>query len=152
MPRWADYAIGGWQVNTIVTYQSGDALTWGDVLFTGNLSTVRVSASHRNLNHWFNTAGFDANSSDQLADNIRTFPLRLSNVRGDGQDLWNVAVLKDFPIYDRLRLQLRGEAYNALNHVNLDDPNTSPTSGAFGQVSGQDGNPRTAQVALRLLF
>lgn len=152
MPKLIDYVAGGWQLNTIVTYQSGDALTWGDVLFNGNLSNVRLSASQRNLNHWFNTAGFDTNSADQLADNIRTFPLRLSNVRGDGQDLWNVALLKDFPIHDNLRLQLRGEAYNALNHVNLNDPNTSPTSGAFGVVSGQNGNSRTVQVALRLLF
>jgi hypothetical protein len=152
MPTWANLVVGGWQLNTIVTYQSGDALTWGDVLFTGNLSTVRLSASKRNLNHWFNTAGFNTNSADQLADNIRTFPLRLANVRGDGQDLWNVALLKDFPIYKTLRLQLRGEAYNALNHVNFTDPNVTPTSGAFGTVSGQNGSPRTMQIALRLLF
>ncbi len=152
MPKLADLVVGGWQLNTIVTYQSGDALTWGDVLFTGDLSTVRLSASKRNLNHWFNTAGFNTNSADQLADNIRKFPLRLANVRGDGQDLWNVALLKDFPIYKTLKLQLRGEAYNALNHVNFTDPNTNPTSGAFGTVSGQNGSPRTMQIALRLLF
>jgi len=152
MPKAIDYVAGGWQVNTIVSYQSGDALTWGDVLFNGNPSKVRLSASQRNLNHWFNTAGFNTSSADQLADNIRTFPLRLSNVRGDGQDLWNVAVLKDIPIHENLKLELRGEAYNALNHVNLTDPNTSPTSGSFGEVSGQNGNSRTVQVALRLLF
>ena len=152
MPKWADYAVGGWQLNTIVTYQSGDALSWGNVLYTGNLSDIRLSAGQRNLKQWFNTSGFVTASGQQLADNIRTFPLRLSNVRGDGQNLWNVAVLKDFPIRETLKLQLRGEFYNALNHVNLTDPDTSPTDGSFGMVSGQNGNPRTVTVALRLLF
>ncbi len=152
LPKWADYAVGGWQLNTLVTYQSGDALTWGNVLYTGKLSDIRLSASNRSISHWFNTSGFVTASSQQLADNIRTFPLRLSNVRGDGQYLWNFSLLKDLPIHNLMRLQLRGEAYNAFNHPNMSDPSVVPTSSAFGKVTSQDGYARTINLALRFLF
>ena len=152
MSRWADYAVGGWQLNTLFTYQSGDALTWGNVLYTGNLSNIRLSANKRGISHWFNTSGFVTASSQQLADNIRKFPLRLSNVRGDGQDLWNFSLLKDIPIHKSLKVQLRGEAYNAFNHANMSDPSVNPTSSSFGVVTSQDGYARTINLALRVLF
>lgn len=152
MPRWANFVAGGWHLNTIVSFQSGAPLTWGNVIYTGNLSDIRLSAGDRSISHWFNTSGFNTNSSQQLADNIRTFPLRLSNVRSDAQYLWSFSLAKDFPVHNDIRLQLRGEAYNALNHPNMNAPSVSPTSSTFGVVSSQDGFSRTINIAMRLLF
>jgi hypothetical protein len=152
MPKLADYVVGGWQLNTVFTFQSGDALTWGNVLHTGNLSDIRLSADKRSISHWFNTSGFVTASSQQLADNIRTFPIRLSNVRGDAQNLWNFSVLKNIPIHNDITLQLRGEAYNAFNHPNMADPSVTPTSSSFGVVTSQDGYARTINLAIRMLF
>lgn len=152
MPRWANVLAGGWQWNTIVTYQSGDALTWGNVLFTGDVADIPLHGSQRNINHWFNTSGFVTASSQQLVSNIRTFPLRLGTVRGDGQYLWNFAAIKEFSFIDRLRFQLRGEAYNAFNHPNMSDPSLTVTSSSFGTVTAQDGYGREIQIAARILF
>ena len=153
IPRWLDAAAGGWELNNVITYQSGAPLTWGNVLFQGNIANIPLASDQRNVDRWFNTsAGFVTASSQQLASNIRTFPLRLASVRGDSQNLWQLSLIKNFPITERLRLQLRGESYNTLNHPNLSDPNVTVTSGAFGKVTSMDGYARQIQVAVRIIF
>ena len=152
-PGWVDAAIGGWQLNAVVSHQSGAPLNWGNIIFNGDIKDITLPGDQRAVDHWFNTdAGFVRSSSAQLASNIRTFPLRFSGIRGDGQSLWNLSAVKYFPLTERIRLQFRAECYNALNHPNLNDPNVSVTSGAFGTVSGQDGSPRQFQLAAKINF
>ena len=74
--------IGGWQFSGIYTYQSGFPIGFGNVIYTGNLDDVDLPASERTLTRWFNTDGFNK-TAQQLANNVRTFPLRLANVRSD---------------------------------------------------------------------
>lgn len=152
IPRVADYVVGGWHLNSIVTYQSGDALTFGNVFFNGDVRNIPLSSGQRNINHWFNTSGFVTASSAQPLYNLRTFPLRLGSVRGDSQYLWNLGGVKSFPIHGRLVFQLRAEAYNALNRANMGDPSMTVTSSAFGKVTAQNGYGRQIQVAGRLFF
>ncbi|HEY1948041.1 MAG TPA: TonB-dependent receptor [Bryobacteraceae bacterium] len=151
MPKWADYLAGGWELNTTVTAQSGDALTFGDVLFNGNIKNIPLG-SGPSIYNWFNTSGFVTASALQLANNVRTFPLRLAGVRGPGQDVWNIGVDKYFSLTEHVRLQLRGEGYNAFNHANFKDPILTPTSSQFGQITGQNGYAREIQVAARIVF
>ncbi|HYW44185.1 MAG TPA: hypothetical protein VE959_15090 [Bryobacteraceae bacterium] len=49
----------------------------------GDSTKPALPSDQRNVDHWFNTAIFDRASGDQLASNIRTCPLRFSNVRYD---------------------------------------------------------------------
>ena len=151
MPKWADYLVGGWELNTTITAQSGDALTFGNVLFNGDIKDIPLG-SGRSIYNWFNTSGFVTSSALQLANNLRTFPLRLASVRGPGGDVWNIGVDKYFNLTDRVRLQLRGEGYNALNHVNFKDPVLTPTSSQFGEITGQNGYAREISVAARIVF
>lgn len=153
MPTWLDAAIGGWEITTVITFQSGDPLTWGNALFNGSIKDIPLAPDQRSVDGWFNTqAGFVTASSQQPLYNLRTFPLRLANVRGDSQNVWNISLVKNFQIYDRLRLQLRGEGYNALNHPNLSDPSVNVTSSGFGRISSMDGYGREITVAARLIF
>src|SRR5205085_12289062 len=153
LPRALDYVVGGWQVNTIFTYQSGAPLSFGNIIFNGNLHDIPLPSDQRSVNRWFNTsAGFVTASSQQLGSNIRTFPKYLAGVRGDGQTSWNAVLAKHFRIKERTNLEFRFEGYDILNHPNFSDPNTTVTSSAFGTVTQQAGLSREFQAALRLSF
>jgi hypothetical protein len=153
LPRAADFLIGGWQLDAVITFQSGAPLGFGNALFNGDIHDIALPSDERNADRWFNTAaGFNRNSSQQLADNIRTFPLRLAGVRGDSQNRWDLSAIKEFPITERVKFQFRAECFNALNHTILNDPNTSPTSSSFGRVTGTAAQSRTFQFAGKLRF
>jgi hypothetical protein len=98
-------------------------------------------------------------------------PLRLGTaprnfVRGFGAWQMNLAIRRDFQIYERLKLQFRAEAFNVFNHPNFGniDPGFggSPT---FGQATAtlansqrilsplyEFGGSRSMQFALKLVF
>ncbi len=155
IPGWLNQIIGGWQINAVVQRQAGPPVSFGNIIFRGNLQDIPLAKSRRSIDRWFNTdAGFERNPQRQLTSNIRTFPLRLSGVRGDGQARWDLSAIKYFPIKERFKLQFRAEAYNAWNHPNFGNPNpnTTVTSGAFGTIRGQVRLPRQFQLALKLTF
>ena len=64
----------------------------------------------------------------------------------------DLSMMKNFSIYERLKLQLRGEAYNLPNHPVFNSPSTSVGSAGFGVISSQANSPRNVQVALRLIW
>jgi hypothetical protein len=86
-------------------------------------------------------------------------------VRGFGAWQMNLAVRRDFPIKERLRLQFRAEAFNIFNHPNFGIINANFGQQTFGQATGtlasspgvlsplyQTGGPRSMQFALKLVF
>jgi hypothetical protein len=149
-PAALDWVAGGWQLNGVVQRQSGPALGFGNSIFTGNPDDIRLPKDQRNTDRWFNTeAGFNRNSAQQLGSNIRTFPLRFSGVRGDGQARWDFSAIKNFKVSERVRVQFRAECFNAWNHPNLSTPSTSPTSSSFGRITSQNA-PRSWQGSLKL--
>ncbi len=153
MPAVGQFALGGWQIGGVVVYQSGSALGFGNALFIGNTDDIPLPADERSAERWFNTeAGFNRNSGQQLASNIRTFPQRLSGLRGDSQRRWDFSLIKTFPINERFNFQFRAEVYNALNDVSFNNPNTSPTNSSFGQITGTQMDARNWQLALRFNF
>ncbi len=87
-----------------------------------------------------------------LVNNLRYFPSRLPGFRGQNLNLWDISVIKNVRIYERLNLQLRGEFLNAFNHVQFNDPETNPTSANFGRVTSQANLPRNVQIGLKLIF
>ncbi|MGH9629164.1 MAG: carboxypeptidase regulatory-like domain-containing protein [Bryobacteraceae bacterium] len=152
-PGFANVFIGGWQLNGIISYQSGSPLGFGNALFTGDVQDIALPRSERTAEQWFNTAaGFNRNAAQQLASNLRTFPLRFNGIRGDDQHRWDISALKNFALLEQLRLQFRAECFNALNQTNFNNPNTTPTSGAFGTITGTQSQARTFQFALKLEF
>ena len=97
-------------------------------------------------------AGFDRNSADALANNIRVFPLRLTGVRSPGPNYWNMSLFKQFRIQERLKLQVRTEWEGALNTPQFAAPNAAPANSLFGQINGTQGEARRIYVGLKLLF
>ena len=131
-----NWVLGGWSIQAIYQKRSGAPLTFGNIIFNGDINSIALSSSQRSLSQWFNTsAGFNRKSSQQLIDNIRTFPLALSSVRTDGVDNWDMGLFKGFRIAERVNFQLRMEGSDMLNHPQFAAPNTTPTSSLFGQVT-----------------
>jgi hypothetical protein len=77
----------------------------------------------------------------------------------------DLAVRREFPIHERLKLQFRAEAFNVFNHPNFGSINGFFGEPTFGQVTGtlanslgvlsplyQQGGPRSMQFALKLVF
>ena len=152
-PKALDLTLGGWQLNGTVVQQSGAPLNFGNVIFYGNVRDIPLPADQRTAERWFNTAaGFERTSTKQLANNIRTFPLRFGFIRGDSQNTWNFGLAKNFNIWERLSAQFRAEAFNALNHPSFADPNMNVTNSNFGVVTQASSEPRSWQFVLRLKF
>ena len=62
-------------------------------------------------------------------------------------------MFKVFRITEKLKAQFRAEAINALNHVQFDNPNTTPDNTAFGTVTKELGHgQRQMTFAVKLMF
>ncbi|MCS6953467.1 MAG: carboxypeptidase regulatory-like domain-containing protein [Bryobacterales bacterium] len=144
-----DRLIGGWSLNGIYTFASGQAIgDWGNVIYFGG--DLRLNP--RAVDGAFDTSRFERASARQLAWNIRRFPTRFGNLREAATNNFDISILKDTTITERVRLQYRAEFFNALNHPQFDSPNISPTSAAFGTITRQENLPRTIQMALKLIW
>ena len=144
---------GGWQLSGIYSYQSGFPIgNFGNVIFDGNLDDLALSDP--TVERWLNVdAGFNRVAAQQpTAWDVRTFPLRVSELRGDTLNNVDVSILKNTEIVAGKVLQLRFEALSAFNHPRFNNPNINPTVAAFGQVSGQNNYSRRVQVMAKFLF
>ncbi len=147
--------ISGWQVSGIYSLQSGSTIGFGNLLFTGNLDDIALPGSEQTVERWFNTdAGFNRIAAQQLASNVRTFPLRLDSVRADVVNNVDLSLIKNTRLAGNTQLQFRLEALNAFNHPLFPGPNTTPTQVAFGSInaSTQVNYPRRVQAMVKFLF
>ena len=110
-----------------------------------------LPSDQRNADRWFNTSIFNRNSAQALANNIRTFPFRFSNVRLDAQRRLDFSLNKTFPIGERFKMRFRGDVFNVENTPVLRGPNADPVNGAFGTITAQEP-PRSFQFSLNLQF
>jgi hypothetical protein len=75
-----------------------------------------------------------------------------NSIRGPSLVNANLAISKVTDLFhESVKLEIRGEFFNLLNHAEFNNPSTSITSGSFGQVSGT-ADPRIIQVAARFTF
>ena len=146
-----NFIAGGWQLSGAFQRQSGQPIDWGQMIITGDSTKLVLPSDQRSVDRWFNTAIFDRASGDQVASNIRTFPLRFSNVRFDSQRRLDFSANKSFAITERFKMRFRADTFNALNTPVAQGPNTTATGSTFGVVSGQEP-PRSFQFSLNLQF
>jgi hypothetical protein len=110
-------------------------------------------------NRAVNANAFSQPPAGQFGDAPRNF------VRGFGAWQMDLAVRREFPLYERLKLQFRAEAFNIFNHPNFGTVNSSYGYTTFGQATQtlaqslgglsplyQMGGPRSLQFALKILF
>ncbi len=70
---------------------------------------------------------------------------------GPGTWTTDLSVLKNFRFFEGKTIQFRAEAYNFLNHANLNAPNLNIRNSDFNKIVNRSGN-RTMQMGFRFLF
>ncbi|MDE1163432.1 MAG: TonB-dependent receptor [Acidobacteriaceae bacterium] len=96
---------------------------------------------------WFYTGAFAAQDP---ASNVPGTAKR-GTINGPGFQRADLGIFRNFRIVNRLNFQLRGEAFNVANHVNVQSIGTTATSSTFGQVTGYR-DARILQIAGRFDF
>jgi len=144
--------FGGWQLSMVEVHQSGAPLTWGNYIFNGDIKKIQLPDSQQRVEHWFNTSGFNTSSSQQLANNLRTFPIRFNGIRADSATGWNFSLIRNYRLLERVALQFQAECFNTLNHPVFAAPNTTPTSSAFATVTNSASEPRSIDFSLKVVF
>jgi hypothetical protein len=64
----------------------------------------------------------------------------------------NVSFLKNFPIKERLKFQIRVEMFNAFNEANFQNPNAVLGTAAFGTIGATSIDNREIQFGAKLQF
>jgi hypothetical protein len=142
VPGAVNKVVGGWQVNWLVTFQSGPPLSFGSAI-----RTTKSSNNPHTITEWFDTTQFTPLPAYTLA----TLSPYVNDLRAAGINKWDLSAGKSVPITERIRLNLRAEFYNAWNGTQFGSPNTTVTSGSFGHVTSAS-NSRVVQVAARINF
>ena len=153
--------FGGWQLNMILTAQTGLPFTptlANPVANTGSRSRpdivpgVSPTLPNPTINDWFNTS-FGVPGAVWATPALYTFGDAGRNIlRGPRRFNLDTSLFKEFAVSERIHLQLRGELFNVLNHPQFDLPNATIGQPGVGTIPDTVGTPRDIQVGLRLRF
>ncbi|HEX8144860.1 MAG TPA: carboxypeptidase-like regulatory domain-containing protein [Pyrinomonadaceae bacterium] len=162
--RWANLFVGGFQLNNIVTIQSGPVYS----IITGEngprpdiIGDPTPTAAQRALGLEYNPAAFRAPTT-RIFVNDATSPtygnLGRNTFRGQRQEYWDASLFKNLILGEVTRIQLRLQVFNVLNHVNRFvperdftfalDPNTGRQAGRDIAIS----TPRQLEFGFKFIF
>ena len=149
----ADFVLGGWQANGILTLQTGLPFTptlASPTVNTGGASrpnrTGDGSLDARTVNRWFDINAFASPPAFTYGDAGRNI------LDGPGRKNVDFSVFKDFRITEDTRVQFRAEFFNLTNTPQFDLPNATIGSGPAGTISSTIGIPRQIQFGLKVAF
>ena len=109
--------VGGWQVGLIYHLTSGGPISFGNVFFNGDIHDIPLPGGQQTPTQWFNTnAGFVTSAAAQPSYNLRTFSPYFSGVRAGIVNTWDLNIVKQIPIREKIWVEIRGEFLNAFNH------------------------------------
>ncbi|HYM78297.1 MAG TPA: carboxypeptidase regulatory-like domain-containing protein [Candidatus Dormibacteraeota bacterium] len=149
-----------WQFSTVYQIQSGMPFTisvFGDTANAGTVlgeNPIRANLTGqpifgpgtRTANEWFNPAAFATPPAYTFGDAGR------NSVYGPPLRTLDIALVRSFRITERSSFQFRGEAFNALNIVNLGTPNRFVNTPQFGTITMPMTPGREIQLSARLSF
>lgn len=154
VPRGASALLNGWQLNGILTAQTGypfkisagnRGLIGGNADFGDLVGDPRRPAGADPVHMWFNTAAFVLPPLGEHGT------LGRNAIRGPGKAVINFSTFKNFKATERFTVQYRFEAFNLFNRANFDPPNGAIGGVNYGRILSAD-DPRVLQMGLKLLF
>jgi outer membrane receptor protein involved in Fe transport len=148
---------GGWQLQSIFSYQTGFPITVTSGRDQSNTGAgfdrpnatgaeVDLPRSEQSTARFFNTAAFVLQPFGEHG-NVGRNTLIGPRIFG-----FDAAFHKDFYFTEQHHLEFRFEAFNALNHPVWGNPNTSVTSPAYGTIGSTRRDMRQLQLGLKFVF
>jgi hypothetical protein len=163
----ADRLIGGWQINGILTLESGIpfTVTAPDESATGpNHASYASCIGNPYTGATTNPSQIAGNGATGFYLNPNAFAIPALGTfgtcaprafHGPGIETLDASIFKIFTLTERFRLEFRSEFFNALNHANFTNPSSSFTTsslGSFGKVFNTTTDPREIQFGLKLYY
>lgn len=162
----AAYILGGWRVGGAHMYGSGYPLALTDAV-NYNVFGGRSPAHITTYEGWLtnnanpNWAGGDRYFAPRAG--YAPVALQTNTVLGNAtrynpkaREPWvredNFSLAKSFQFAESIRLDLRGEAFNALNRPRFNPGSTNVTDPNFGLVNSTFNEPRRLQLGLKLYW
>src|ERR1041384_1742303 len=149
-----------WRLSAIFQVQSGYPFTisvFGDTANAGALlgeNPIRANYTGQPIfgpgthtaAQWFNPAAFATPAAFTFGNVGR------NTIYGPGRQTLDLALQREFSIGEKIKFQIRAEAFNALNHTNLGTPNRFVNTPQFGTITEAATPPREIQFGARLSF
>ena len=158
MNRALDYAVGGWQLNTIAQLGTGTPVNLNVGGNPGNQPDVTgpYAITHSITHQYFTTGAFvDPPSVKANNQTVWTRPgtFGRNQIYGPGTKTVDVSAFKNVPLTERVVAELRAEAFNALNTPQFTNPDGNLYDGNFGLVTAtRQASERQLQFAVRFTF
>jgi Carboxypeptidase regulatory-like domain len=151
----ADLLIGGWQLDGIVAFQTGQPFSIEAADINGLIDTNGQRANlvgnpfpsgfQKNAAHWFNTAAFAQPAQGFFGDSGR------NSLTSPGYEDWDLSLIKNFNVSERLRFQFRAESFNTFNHTNYGFPDFGIIDPGFGALNSA-APARILQLGAKAIF
>jgi hypothetical protein len=147
--------LGGWQTAATIQWQSGNSFTptmVNNTSYAGsgtqypNLVGNPKSGPHGTTAEWFNVDAFAAPDPGTFGN------VRRDSVYGPGLSNINFSLGKNFPIWERVAMQIRVDASNVLNHPSFGLPDSGIGPGHTGQITSVTVGGRAAELVGRITF
>ncbi len=152
-PAAMQQVVGGWQVNGIISVQTGLPVT--PLLSFDNSNTglgldepnciANPNNGPKTTAQWFTTSAFALPPQYSYGNCGRNI------ITGPGIADVDFSAFKIFHIWENANLQFRSEFFNLFNHPNFNPPGTTYGTPSFGVITSA-GDPRIIQFALKLTF
>ena len=148
-----DYVVGGWQVNSTTTWQSG--LSFTPTVSGANCSVNSgpcrpdligdPSVSNQDQNQWFQ-GGIGPGTPWAKAAEGQFGNAERGSLRGPAFFQTDLSIFKNFRITENVKAEFRAEVFNLFNNVNLGLPTSEVDNPNAGRITGlQFPNARMRQ-------
>jgi outer membrane receptor protein involved in Fe transport len=148
----------GWRTNGIYRYVSGSPLT-----VTPGTDRALQGGGNQRVNVVGNSVlsggrSFDQQRAEYFDTSAFAMPalgtfgnMGRNAIYGPGQYNIDLSLIKTTKVTERATFEFRWEMFNAFNHANLSNPNTTFNSPAFGRIDTVTG-PRIMQLGAKVIF
>lgn len=159
--HFANVLLGGWNLNGVLTANSGDAFDAGtgkDIANTGNYNygngygyeranlVGNPYPNQKSTTAWINGSAFAYPAANTFGN------LGRDTLRSDMNNNLDLSLFRQISIKEQFRAEFRFEAFNALNHPVWAVPITDMDLPTFGQVQSSANAQRQLQFGFKIYY